>query len=189
MQLSAEQKENLGRDYLGMSAEHQQKMSYKEWLKHKNAEQRLKQKLVAQAQDDIRDFLMQIQQGEEQRLEQRGQRIDQWLMREQAKQRRSLHSERENCGNFRSFKEFKKKVKREDQKSRKAVGQRHAKFIDDLESPEEGETERGVFSVGSGPEMCASDMEHHFAQLEKEPDCHEMPEPEELEYKALRVRH
>lgn len=60
IQLSSEQKEKLGNEYLGMSAEQQQKMNYKEWLKHKNAEQRLKQKLVQQAQDDIRSFLMQI---------------------------------------------------------------------------------------------------------------------------------
>ena len=33
-------------------------MNYKEWLKHKNAERRLKQKLVVNAQTDVRNTLI-----------------------------------------------------------------------------------------------------------------------------------
>ena len=38
----------------------QQTLTYKEWLKHKDAEKRLKRKLITQAQDELRTQLLQI---------------------------------------------------------------------------------------------------------------------------------
>ena len=38
----------------------QQTLTYKEWLKHKDAEKRLKRKLITQAQDELRTQLLQM---------------------------------------------------------------------------------------------------------------------------------
>ena len=41
-------------------------MTYKEWLKHKDAERRLKRKLISTAQDDVRSLLLNLANEEQQ---------------------------------------------------------------------------------------------------------------------------
>ena len=42
-------------------------MTYKEWLKHKDVERRLKRKLITQAQDDVRQTLLEMANQENER--------------------------------------------------------------------------------------------------------------------------
>lgn len=43
----------------------QERMTYKEWLKHKDAERRLKRKLISQAQNDVRTVLLEMATNEQ----------------------------------------------------------------------------------------------------------------------------
>lgn len=47
------------------------KLPYKEWLKHKDAESRLKRKLIVQAQDELRQHLLKLAENEQKQGEER----------------------------------------------------------------------------------------------------------------------
>lgn len=57
------------------------RLTYKEWLKLKDAEKRLKRKLITQAQEEVRQTLLQMASNEQQAKEKRLKDIDQWLDR------------------------------------------------------------------------------------------------------------
>ena len=59
--------------------------SYKEWLKQKDAEKRLKRKLTTQAQDEVRQQLLVMSQQEQRMREQRLKQMDKWLEQKAAK--------------------------------------------------------------------------------------------------------
>lgn len=63
--------------------------SYKDWVKQKDAEKRLKRKLITQAQDEIRQSLLDMAQREQQKREKRLKQMDKWLERNATKKMRT----------------------------------------------------------------------------------------------------
>jgi len=55
-------------------------MSYTDWTKAKDAERRLKRKLVGQAQNEIKEELLQVAKSEREKYERRCKAMDDWLM-------------------------------------------------------------------------------------------------------------
>ena len=55
-------------------------LSYTDWLKSKDTEKRLKRKLIAQAQNEIKEELLTVAQSEREKYEQRCKAMDAWLM-------------------------------------------------------------------------------------------------------------
>ena len=55
-------------------------MSYTDWTKAKDAERRLKRKLVGQAQNEIKEELLQVAKSEREKYENRCKAMDDWLM-------------------------------------------------------------------------------------------------------------
>lgn len=56
-------------------------MSYTDWLKAKDAEKRLKRKLVGQAQNEIKEELLGVAKEEREKYDKRCKAMDDWLMR------------------------------------------------------------------------------------------------------------
>ena len=59
--------------------------SYKEWLQMKDAQSRLKRKLITQAQDELRQQLLEMASKEQKRKEQKLKNIELWLSRKSEK--------------------------------------------------------------------------------------------------------
>lgn len=55
-------------------------LSYSDWLKAKDAEKRLKRKLVGQAQNEIKEELLNVAKQEREKYEKRTKAMDDWLM-------------------------------------------------------------------------------------------------------------
>ena len=55
-------------------------MNYQDWLKAKDAEKRLRRKLVNQAQNQIKEELLTVAKQEREKYEQRCKAMDDWLM-------------------------------------------------------------------------------------------------------------
>ena len=55
-------------------------LSYQVWLKAKDAEKRLKRKLIGQAQNDIKEELLHVARQERDKYENRTKVMDDWLM-------------------------------------------------------------------------------------------------------------
>lgn len=95
--------------------------SYEEWVKRKDAEKRLKRKLIKSAQEQVREELLQIAKSEKQKFEERVAAMDQWLQQkrlDEAKQVASLRdvhqreeAQRELCAEskIKSFSDWQKR--------------------------------------------------------------------------------
>lgn len=70
-------------------------MSYAEWLKKKDAEKRLKRKLIRQTQNQVREELLQIAKTEKQKFEERVQAMDTWLMQKKLDEAKRVASLRD----------------------------------------------------------------------------------------------
>ena len=55
-------------------------LSYSDWLKAKDAEKRLKRKLIDQAQNEIKEELLNVAKKEREKYERRCKAMDDWLM-------------------------------------------------------------------------------------------------------------
>ena len=55
-------------------------LSYNDWLKAKDAEKRLKRKLIGQAQNEVREELLSVAQEEREKYQARCKAMDDWLM-------------------------------------------------------------------------------------------------------------
>lgn len=55
-------------------------MSYAEWLKGKDAENRLRRKLTLQAQNEVKETLLEVAKNERRKYENRVKKMDAWLM-------------------------------------------------------------------------------------------------------------
>ena len=56
------------------------RMSYAEWLKGKDAENRLRRKLTLQAQNEVKETLLEVAKNERRKYENRVKKMDAWLM-------------------------------------------------------------------------------------------------------------
>ena len=61
----------------GQKREYRQ--TYDEWTKRKDAEKRLKRKLIRSSQNQVREELLQIAKSEKQKFEERVSAMDEWL--------------------------------------------------------------------------------------------------------------
>ena len=56
------------------------RLSYAEWLKGKDAENRLRRKLTLQAQNEVKETLLEVAKNERRKYENRVKKMDAWLM-------------------------------------------------------------------------------------------------------------
>lgn len=56
------------------------RLSYAEWLKGKDAENRLRRKLTMQAQNEVKETLLEVAKNERRKYESRVKKMDAWLM-------------------------------------------------------------------------------------------------------------
>lgn len=70
-------------------------LSYGDWLKRKDAEKRLKRKLVNQAQNEIKEELLDVAKTERNKYERRCKAMDDWLMRKKIEEAEKIAHMRE----------------------------------------------------------------------------------------------
>mmetsp|Transcript_5904 Transcript_5904/g.7162 ORF Transcript_5904/g.7162 Transcript_5904/m.7162 type:complete len:223 (-) Transcript_5904:1796-2464(-) len=70
-------------------------LSYADWLKRKDAEKRLKRKLVCEAQNEIKDELLHVAKNERNKYERRCKAMDEWLMHKKIEEAEKIAHMRE----------------------------------------------------------------------------------------------
>lgn len=85
----------LGKGKGGKNGAGRNGLSYQEWLKAKDAEKRLKRKLVGQAQNEIKEELLRVAKLEREKFEKRTKAMDDWLMNKKIEEAEKVASMRE----------------------------------------------------------------------------------------------
>ena len=70
-------------------------LSYADWLKRKDAEKRMKRKLVGQAQNEIKEELLHVAKNERDKYERRCKAMDEWLMQKKIEEAEKIAHMRE----------------------------------------------------------------------------------------------
>lgn len=70
-------------------------LSYADWLKAKDAEKRLRRKLIGQAQNDIKEELLNVAKAERDKYEKRCKAMDNWLMQKKIEEAHKVANLRE----------------------------------------------------------------------------------------------
>lgn len=70
-------------------------LSYQEWVKAKDAEKRLKRKLIGQAQNEIKEELLKVAKQERDKYEKRTKAMDDWLMQKKIEEAEKVANMRE----------------------------------------------------------------------------------------------
>lgn len=115
------------------------KQTYANWLKAKEAERRLKRKLILQAQTDVKDQLLQIAKSEKDKQAARIKAMEDWLMTKKLEEAeriahlQNVDSRDEILGHSQpiSFKGFLRSQEHKKRLSKKQANSKYAKRLDD----------------------------------------------------------